>query len=92
MFITILVLQEQTTIKISLQYKASIISEEKDKTSSLYVPSDTNQLVQQKRATNTQLIMILLHRATPKDSISTRFAILQIFYEFLSNFKVLSKK
>ena len=32
--------------------------------------------------------MILLHRALHKDSRSTRFANLQIFYEFLLNFKV----
>ena len=50
-FIEKLVLQEQTTINISLQDMASNISLEKGKTSSLYVPSDTKQLVQQKLST-----------------------------------------
>ena len=45
-FIAILELQEQTTIKISLQDMASIISEEKDKTSSIYLPSGTNPFIQ----------------------------------------------
>ena len=67
---------------------ASIISSKKDKITILYLPSDTNQLVQQKLATNAQLIMILLQRATLKDSRTTGFAILRIFYEFLLNFKV----
>src|SRR6185437_9860183 len=60
----------------------------KDKTSSLYVPSDTKQLVQQKLATNIHHILILLQRATLKDSRTTGFAILRIFCEFLLNFKV----
>ena len=75
-FIAILVLQLKTTIKISLQDMASTSVKKKEKTSSLYVPSDTNQLVQQKLATNTQLIMILLQRSTLKDSRTTGFSIL----------------
>ena len=59
-FIAILELQEQTTIKISLQEIASIISKEKDKTTSLYLPSDTNQFIQQKLSTNNHQILILL--------------------------------
>ena len=89
-FIVTLVSYEQTIIKISQQYIVSIFSLEKDKTTSLYIPSDTNQFVQQKLSTNIHHILILLHRAVHKDSRTTGFAILRIVYEFLLNFKVYS--
>ena len=76
-FIEKLVLQEQTTIKVSLQDMASI-----------YLPSDTKPFIQQKLATNTYHIMVLLQRALHKDSRTSRFSILRISYEFLLNFKV----
>ena len=81
-FIETLVSHEQTTIKISLQYMASIISKENDKTSSLYVPSDTKQLVQQKLATNIHHILIPLQISTLKDSEQLDLLI----YEFSTNF------
>ena len=90
-FIATLRWQEHLTIKISQQDMVSIISKEKDKTTSLYLPSDTNQFVQQKLSTNTHHILILLHRPFHKDSRTTGFAILRIFYEFILNFKVYSK-
>ena len=60
----------------------------KDKTTSLYVPSDTNLIFQQKHSTNIHHILILMHRSLHKDSKTSRFANLQIFYKFLLNFKV----
>ena len=89
-FIVTLESHEHLTIKISQQDMASNNSYGKDKTTSLYVPSDTNQFVQQKLSTNTHHILILLHRDFHKDSRTTRFANLRIFYEFTLNFKVYS--
>jgi len=90
-FIETLESHEHLTIKISQQDMASNNSDGKDKTTSLYVPSDTNQFVQQTLSTNTHYILILLHRSLHKDSRTLRFAILQIFYEFQLNFIVHSK-
>ena len=46
------------------------------------------QLVQPKLATNIHHILILLQRSTLKNSRTTGFANLRIFYKFLLNFKV----
>ena len=72
-FIAILVLQEQTTIKVSLQDLASNSSYEKDKINQYLCTSNTNQILQQKLATNTYHIMVLLHRALQEDSKTSKF-------------------
>ena len=73
-FIVTLELHEHSSIKISEHIKASNNSYEKDKNNWHLCTSNTNLFLQQNLSTNTQDIMILMHRDTLKDSKTSRFA------------------
>ena len=73
-FIVTLASHDYSTIKISQHNIASNISYGKDKNNKHLTTSNTNLFVQQNLSTNTQHIMILMHRATLKDSKTARFA------------------